>query len=150
MIYVKRTTSDDIDFQKLVKELDSDLALKNGDKNEFFAQYNQIDVINHVVLAYEDEIAVGCGAYKQYDEETVEIKRMYVPLHYRRKGISRKILNELELWANNENYKFAVLETGEQMTEAIGLYKSNGYEVIPNYPPYENENTSICFKKIIK
>ena len=150
MISVKRTTSDDIDFQELVKALDNDLALKNGDKNDFFAQYNQIDVINHVVLAYDDEIAVGCGAYKQFDEETVEIKRMYVPPHYRRKGISRKILNELELWASKENYKFAVLETGEQMTEAIGLYRTNGYEVIPNYPPYENENASICFKKIIK
>ena len=150
MISVKRTTSDDIDFQKLIKELDKDLAKKNGDKNDFFVQYNQIDVINHVVLAYEDEMAVGCGAYKQFDEETVEIKRMFVPIQHRRKGISRKILNELELWATNENYKFAVLETGEQMSEAIGLYQSNGYEVIPNYPPYENENTSICFKKIIK
>ena len=150
MIITKRTTSDNIEFHKLIKDLDKDLAKKNGIKNDFFAQYNQIDFIQHVVLAYENNEVVGCGAYKQFDEETVEIKRMFVPIQHRRKGISRKILNELELWARNENYNFAVLETGEQMTEAIGLYQTNGYEVIPNYPPYENENTSICFKKIIK
>lgn len=149
MIYYKRTNSDDLDFRTLIKELDEDLALKNGDKNDFFAQYNLIDFINHVVLAYENDIAVGCGAFKQFDEETVEIKRMYVPPPQRRKGIARKILNALELWAKNEHYKYAVLETGERMTEAINLYQSNNYEVIPNYPPYDQETTSICFSKVL-
>lgn len=42
MYIVKRTNSDNLDFQKLVVELDKDLANKNGNTNDFFAQYNRI------------------------------------------------------------------------------------------------------------
>lgn len=149
MIQLVRTNSEHKDFIHLVQALDQNLAEKNGDRNDFFVQFNQLNFINHVVLAYNEDEVVGCGAFKPFDEETIEIKRMYVQPQHRRKGISRKILNALEHWASNKQYKFAVLETGEKMTEAIGLYQSNGYEVIPNFPPYEHEYTSICFKKAL-
>lgn len=42
MYTIKRTNSDNLDFQNLVAELDKDLAHKNGETNEFFAQYNLI------------------------------------------------------------------------------------------------------------
>jgi putative acetyltransferase len=65
---IKRTNSDNLDFQKLVHELDKDLAIKNGEANDFFAQYNKIDSIQNVVVAYEADKAVGCGAIKKYEE----------------------------------------------------------------------------------
>ncbi|KXK17392.1 MAG: N-acetyltransferase GCN5 [Candidatus Parvibacillus calidus] len=45
MTTIKRTNSDNLDFQKLVVELDKDLAQKNGDTNDFFVQFNKIDQI---------------------------------------------------------------------------------------------------------
>ena len=88
MYNIKRTNSDDIDFQNLVIELDKDLAIRDGEEHDFFAQFNKISAIKNVVVLYENEIAVGCGAIKEYEENVMEIKRMFVPLEKRGKGIA--------------------------------------------------------------
>lgn len=83
MYTVKRTNSDNLDFQKLVVELDKDLAVKNGDTNDPFAQYNKIDLTQNVLVAYEANKAFGCGAIKEYENGVMEIKRMFVPIEMR-------------------------------------------------------------------
>ncbi len=47
-----RTQSTHPDFQLLNNELDADLALRNGETNDFFAQFNTVQNIQHVVLIY--------------------------------------------------------------------------------------------------
>ena len=131
-------------------ELDAHLAVINGTENEFFAQYNKIDKIDNVVLAYEEDIPVGCGAMKEYEKDAMEIKRMFVPMDMRGKGIASDVLQELETWAKELNYSKTVLETSEQLTPAIGLYKKSGYQIIPNYGQYEGVATSVCFEKILR
>ncbi|MGJ1262522.1 GNAT family N-acetyltransferase [Sphingobacterium spiritivorum] len=146
---IKRTDSDSLDFQKLVLELDKDLAIKNGETNSFFAQYNKIDLIRHVVVAYEADRAVGCGAIKEYRNGIMEVKRMFVPIEMRGKGIAGKILNELQIWAKELGYSKCILETGDKMIEAIGLYKKHHFKIIPNYGQYANIESSVCFEKEI-
>ncbi len=147
MTSLDRTNSENKDFQKLVFELDKDLAIRNVDSNDFFAQFNKIDLLNNVVIAYVDFSLAGCGAIKEFNNFTMEIKRMYVRNEMRKKGVAVDILNNLENWARELGYKKCVLETGDQMIEAIGLYRKNGYRVIPNYGQYENIESSICFEK---
>ncbi len=149
MYTVKRTNSDNQDFQKLVFELDKDLAIKNGATNCFFAQYNKIDLIRNVVVAYEAGAAAGCGAIKEYESGVMEVKRMFVLSEMRGKGIAGKILAELQVWAKELGYSKCVLETGDKMIEAIGLYKKNNFRIIPNYGPYADIESSICFEKDI-
>ncbi|MFZ4544833.1 MAG: GNAT family N-acetyltransferase [Saprospiraceae bacterium] len=149
MITLNRTNSDHKDFQALVFELDKDLAKKNGETNDFFAQFNKIDLIKYVIVAIIDNIPVGCGAMKEYNHTTIEIKRMYVPIEMRGKGVAVAILSELENWARELDYEKCVLETGDKMPEAIGLYKKSGYNIIPNYGQYEKIESSICFEKIL-
>ena len=149
MTTIKRTNSDNLDFQKLVVELDKDLAQKNGDTNDFFVQFNKIDQIKNVVVVYEIDQAVACGAMKEYDNNTMEIKRMFVPLEKRGKGFASKVLQELENWSNELGYNRCILETGNKMSEAIELYKKMGYKIIPNYGQYKNVESSICFEKLI-
>lgn len=147
MITFKRTNSENKDFQNLVLELDKDLAQKNGETNDFFAQYNKIDHIKNVVVALNNNLPVGCGAMKEYDKSTMEIKRMYVSIEMRGKGVAVAVLKDLENWARELGYEKCVLETGDKMLEAIGLYKKSGYKIIPNYGQYENVESSICFEK---
>lgn len=147
MLVAKRTDSNDTDFITLVAALNKDLAVRNGESNDFFMQFNNIDLINHVVLIYENEVAVGCGAMKEYDSTTMEIKRMFVPIKNRKRGIAQMVLNELQAWAKELNYKTCVLETGDKMPEAIGLYKKSGFVITPNYGPYVGVESSICFEK---
>jgi len=142
-----RTNSDNIDFQKLVKELDKDLAIRDGEEHAFFAQYNKIDAIKFVVVAFENEVAVGCGAIKEYEPNTMEVKRMFVSPDQRGKGIASLVLIELEKWATELNYKKCILETGIRQPEAISLYKKNNYLLIDNYGQYINVTSSVCFEK---
>lgn len=142
-----RTDSSNTDFQELASLLDQDLAIRDGEEHSFFAQFNKIDLIKNVVVAYANNTAVGCGAFKSYDNKTVEIKRMFVREENRGKGIAVKILYELEKWAVEENFKFAILETGKKQPEAIRLYQKSGYELIPNFGQYAEIENSVCMKK---
>lgn len=149
MITLKRTDSANADFVALVKLLDADLKVRDGDDHAFYDQFNKIDHIRNVVVAYDDGNAVGCGAIKPHGEDAMEVKRMFVSPEMRGKGIAAKVLGELELWAKELGYARCVLETGKKQPEAIGLYKKNGYEIIPNYGQYKGVENSICFEKNI-
>ncbi len=144
---LKRTNSDDPDFLPLVRELDKDLKIRDGDDHAFFAQFNKIDSIKHVVIAYQNNQAVGCGAFKPYEEKTTEIKRMYVPPQHRGKGIASAVLSELEKWCKELNYDRCILETGKKQPEAIALYHKSKYKVIPNFGQYAEVESSVCFEK---
>lgn len=147
MIEIKRTDSDNADFQALVRELDKELAIRDGDEHSFYAQYNKIDAIKHVVLAYENGDAVGCGAIKEYSAGVMEVKRMFVPLEQRGKGIAVLVLAELEAWAREIGAGNCILETGIKQPEAIRLYEKSGYRRIENYGQYAGVENSICFEK---
>ena len=149
MITIKRTNSDDIDFKNLVVLLDQDLAIRDGDDHAFYNQFNKTDKIKHVVVFYENDKAVGCGAFREKESDMVEIKRMYVHPDHRKKGIASKILAELEIWAAEVKYKHTILETGKNQPEAINLYQKLNYTIIPNYPPYEKVDNSVCMKKTL-
>jgi len=78
LINLYRTNSEDNDFINLVFKLDEYLHIIDGDKHPFFAQFNKLDSIKNAIVAYEDKVPAGCGAIKQYNEDTMEVKRMYV------------------------------------------------------------------------
>ena len=149
MIHIKRSNSENTDFISLVKELDAHLTIVDGDAHDFYDQFNNIDVLKNVVLAYDDDIILGCGAFKEYTSNSVEIKRMFTNPDSRGKGIASKILTELEVWAKELNYQSCILETGIKMPDAIGLYTKMGYQVIPNYGQYAGKELSCCFKKVL-
>lgn len=147
MIKTIRTNSGNQDFINLVKQLDADLAEKDGDDHSFYDQFNKIGKIKHAVVLFDNDKPVACGAIKEYTPTTVEIKRMYTLPEKRGKGIATKVLAELEIWAAELSYEKCILETGKRQPEAIGLYKKNGYKVIPNFGQYENVENSVCFEK---
>jgi putative acetyltransferase len=149
VINLVRTNSDNSDFRELVALLDADLQIRDGAEHSFYAQFNKIDKIREVVVAYENEKAVGCGAFKEFSADAAEIKRMFVRPENRGRGIAGKILTELETWAKELNCSECVLETGVKQPEAIGLYQKSGYEKIPSYGQYLNVENSVCMRKLI-
>ena len=149
-ITLKRTNSADPDFQSLIRQLDAELRLRNGDEMDEYDKHNIIAPIDTVVIAYLDNGPAACGCFKKYDETTVEIKRMFVAPPARGKGISRKILAELETWAHTLGFGYVILETGGRQIEALALYQRAGYTPIANYPPYQEMEDSYCFNKELK
>jgi GNAT superfamily N-acetyltransferase len=147
MVKIVRTSSENKDFIDLVKLLDADLAERDGNDHAFYHQFNKIGVIKHVVVLYENQKPLGCGAIKEFDSTAMEIKRMYTSPESRGKGIATKILSELEKWTKELSYEKCVLETGKRQPEAIQLYTKSGYKMIPNYGRYKGVANSICFEK---
>lgn len=149
-VNLKRTDSSDKDFAALVVLLDADLALRDGDEHDFYHQFNKVDAIKHVVVAYSNNKAIGCGAIKEFNTTATEVKRMYVLPDFRGKGIAGKVLAGLEKWAAELGYTHCVLETGKKQPEAIALYKKSGYEIIENYGQYTGVENSVCFEKQLR
>ena len=147
MIILKRTNSNDKDFLELTGLLDEDLRYIYGFNQDEFDQYNSIINVATVVIAYEKNTAVGCGCFKATENDTIELKRMFVKAMYRGKGIGIAILNELENWAFEIGYSSMVLETGTLQPVAIQLYIKQGYQITPNYSPYIGNELSVCMKK---
>ena len=147
MVRILRTDSGNPDFVALVKLLDADLAVRDGIDHSFYAQFNKINRLNHVIVAYENEVPVGCGALKEYEPNAMEVKRMYVVPASRGQGIATAVLTALENWATELSYRKCVLETGKKQPEAIALYQSRGYQIISNYGQYKDVENSVCFEK---
>lgn len=149
MIELKRTNSDNKDFIELVAVLDADLKIRDGEDHSFYSQFNKIDHIKYVVVAYEFDKPIGCGAIKELSPNVMEIKRMFVSNAYRGRGIASRVLLELEKWSDEMSFGKCILETGVKQPEAIGLYHKSGYNLIPNYGQYVGVETSVCFEKQI-
>lgn len=144
-----KTDSTNSDFQQLVRLLDADLKFRDGDDHDFYAQFNKIIQINNVIVCYIDDYAVGCGAFKAFDGDAVEIKRMFVRPEFRGRGLGLEILRALEIWAAESGYSSCVLETGKKQPEAIQLYQKAGYGIIPNYGQYMGVENSVCMRKLL-
>ena len=109
-----------------------------------------ISMFPYFEIIFENDEAVACGAIKELDSKSMEVKRMFTLPEKRGKGLASKILNELETWAKELGYEKTVLETGKRQTEAVALYNKSGYKVIPNYGQYIGVENSVCMKKILK
>lgn len=93
--------------------------------------------------------AVGCGALVPMEDDIVEIKRMFVLPNERGHGIAKKILDGLQSLAQGFDYDRIRLETGTKQPESIALYGKSGFYRVPNFPPFENDSTALCFEKRI-
>jgi putative acetyltransferase len=147
MIKLLRTDANNPDFKELIILLDAGLAISDGEDHQFYIQFNKTDEIKYVIIAYENSKAVSCGAIKKYDENTMEVKRMFTSPESRGKGLAGMIISELQNWAKEMDYHRFILETGIRQKEAISLYNKTGFILIPNYGQYEGIETSICFEK---
>lgn len=146
-IEIIRSNAQNKDFIQLVRQLDLELAEKDGEDHAFYAQYNTLTHIQHVVLVYSNDVAVACGALKHYEDGIAEIKRMFTSPSERGKSLASTVLLELEQWAKELGYTKLILETGLKQQDAITLYSRRGYNRIPNYGQYQGVENSWCFEK---
>jgi putative acetyltransferase len=149
MLIIKRTNSNNSHFRAFIPALDTELHSRNYSRQDVHDIHNLIEYLDTVVVAYMDELPVGCGCFKKFDRETVKLKRMFVERSYRGKGIASEIIRQLESWAGELGYSRLVLETGTRQQEAINVYQRNGYSLIENYGPYIGMNESICMEKFL-
>lgn len=137
------------DFIELCHGLDDFLnEIVGGEENRSeYIPYNQLDDIHNVIVVYDNDIPIGCAAFKEYDAECAEVKRVFIKADYRGRGISKKLMELLEESAREQSYHYLILESGEPLVAAMSLYRKIGYKVILNYGQYEDMPDSICMRK---
>ena len=144
-----RTDARDEAFRSLVQQLDADLDDRYGDQQDFYGQFNALDAIKQVVVAYSGEEPIACGAIKAFDEQSMEVKRMYVQKSARGQGVATQVLAELETWAKALGYMNCVLQLADNQPEALALYEKNGYAQTENFGQYIGDENSICMRKAL-
>jgi GNAT superfamily N-acetyltransferase len=97
------------------------------------------------VIAEADGDVVGCGAIHWIDGDTGEIKRMWVSPARRGIGLGRELLAHLERVVLGSGRTRALLDTNESLTEAIAMYRANGYVPIERYN--DNPYAHLWFEK---
>ncbi len=151
MDYV-RTDGKNEDFIENCRLLDMDLDRRVGKqiKREKYEKFNQLDEIRETIVVYDHGRAVGGGAIRRYDDENVELKRVFVHNEYQGQGIGSRLVSLLIEWAAELGYRRMILETGELLAESCAVYKKLGFAVIPNYGPYADMPESLCMAKTIQ
>jgi GNAT superfamily N-acetyltransferase len=120
-------------FKEYADELNVDLSFQDFEKElrTIHVQYNKPD--GGLLLAFFDDKPVACAGVRRSDEETAELKRMYVKSGYRGHRIGVALLERSLSMAKDFGYKKVRLDTLENMAKAQELYKSFGFYTIPSY-----------------
>ncbi|WP_017537637.1 GNAT family N-acetyltransferase [Nocardiopsis halophila] len=105
------------------------------------------DVAAFLLATDDSGDAVGCGCLRRLDEDTFEIKRMYVAPRWRGRRIGGLLLRALEERARELGASRMRLETGAEQPEAMRVYERAGYRRIERYGPYVACEESICFER---
>ncbi len=99
------------------------------------------------LVLYDREDPVACGGLKKLDEDTGEIKRMFVAPRARRRGLGLAVLEMLEQQARMLGLRRLVLDTASPLQEASSMYLSQGYREVAAYN--ENVYAGRWFEKIL-
>jgi GNAT superfamily N-acetyltransferase len=100
-----------------------------------------------MVVGLLDGIPVTGGAFRRFDEDTAELKRIWTDARYRRLGHARELLVELEQRIAALGYRRVYLTTGDRQPEAEALYLASGYHRLAEPLPAAGEVYPMAFAK---
>ncbi|GGO95372.1 GNAT family N-acetyltransferase [Wenjunlia tyrosinilytica] len=128
-IEVYRTSIADPAARPLVEELHREYNERYGPNEEVYRYPPEefAPPAGAFLLLLENGGPVAGGAFRRYDEETAEVKRMWTSSAHRRRGLARRALRALEDEARAYGYRRMYLTTGPRQPEARGLYLAEGY-----------------------
>ncbi len=135
------------DYAMLAKKLDDYYISLVGDVHLRYAKMNDPRNMACIVVAYEGNTPMGCGCWKAVDEETAEVKRIYVEPQFRRRGVASAIIDLLESHILASGYGKILLETARTTGDSKALYLSLGYKEIPYYGSPAGAENCRCFLK---
>lgn len=148
-MHLQIVEADNKDYAMLAQKLDEYYFELVGDIQFKYAEVNKPYNMNAICVVYENDEPIGCGAWKKIDDETAEIKRIYVLPQHRRKGAASMIVTEMEKDAAKTGRRRFILETARTTMDSASLYLSLGYEEIDYYGSPAGAENCRCFKKEI-
>jgi len=97
-----------------------------------------------LLLAYVDNQLAGSVALRKHDEDTCEMKRLFLRPGFRGLGLGKALVVKIIDEAKSIGYKRMCLDTiPGKMDSAIALYEAMGFQDISPY--YDNQATDSRF-----
>ncbi|HTY29641.1 MAG TPA: GNAT family N-acetyltransferase, partial [Mycobacterium sp.] len=96
-----------------------------------------------------DDRPVTGGAFRRFDADTAELKRIWTASNHRRRGYGRALLDELEAEIARRGYRRVYLTTGDRQPEAEALYTSAGYTRLDAPLEADGQGYPIAFVKVV-
>jgi putative acetyltransferase len=135
-------------FQEYAVWLNIDLSFQNFEEELQQLKKMYAFPTGVILLATLENDFVGCVAVRKKENEIAELKRMYIKPVHQQKGIATLLLEKSLTIASQLGYKKIRLDTLDNMTPAINLYKKNGfYEIEPYY--FNPEKSAVFFEKVL-
>ena len=139
---------DSVVASSLIEELQEEYVVRYGGRDQTPTDPMQfLPPHGSFVLVRIEGTPVACAGLRRHDETAVELKRMFVRVAYRGRGLSRWLLARVEEEARALGYARVLIETGLKQPEAMGLYESSGYEPIPGFGFYAGSPENRCYAK---
>lgn len=146
---IRLVDAENADFLTLVQQLDEYYFEVVGEVHRRYAKYNDPHLLDARMVAYQDGKAAGCGAWKKKDDQTAEIKRIFVSKDFRRQGVASALIGALEQDAAAHGYTRAILETARTTDDSAALYHKLGYQEIAYYGSPAGAENCRCFEKAL-
>lgn len=103
-----------------------------------------------MLIGLVDGEPVTGGAFRRFDGETAELKRIWTDRRHRRRGHARALLVALEAEIAARGYRRVYLTTGDRQPEAEALYLAAGYHRLTEPLPAEGEVHPMAFAKDVR
>lgn len=139
---------DSDDAQCLIAELQQEYVERYGgpdatpvDADEFEPPHGAF------FLARVADEVVGCAGMRRHSDTDVEVKRMFVRRPFRGRGWSRPLLSLIEDEARALGFGRILMETGLGQPEAMNLYETSGYQLVPGFGHYRDAPGNRCYAK---
>jgi GNAT superfamily N-acetyltransferase len=139
---------DDPQVVELVEAVQQEYVVRYGGRDAMEVDPAEVLPPRGLLLVAEvDGVAVGCGAWRVHAPGVVEVKRMYVAPHARRRGVAETVLARLEATAAAAGHGRAVLNSGNKQPEALALYARAGYTPVAGYGVYADAPGAVFLGK---
>lgn len=145
---IERRPYDDPDVTRMVAEVQQEYVRLYGGPDAAAVDPAEFAPPSGMFLVgLLDRAPAAMGGWRRLDGERAEIKRMYVAVAARRRGLSRRMLAALEETARADGVRRLVLNTGPEQPEAVALYESAGYTPIAGFGHYACHENSLFYGK---
>jgi putative acetyltransferase len=120
-------------FREYQRSLNVDLCFQDFERELATLPGEYVPPFGRLFLLYEKEKLAGCVALRKIDDETCEMKRLYVRPDFRRRQLGKRLAEAVIDESRVIGYKKMKLDTLPIMTTAITMYRSLGFKPTPPY-----------------
>lgn len=148
------TAQDDPLAQPLITELAAEYAQRYGSTRQTVLTWLRGYPADEftppdggLLIGVLDGVPVTGGAFRRFDTDTAELKRIWTDRVHRRRGYARVLLAELEAQIVACGYRRVYLMTGNRQPEAEALYHATGYTRLAEPLPSDGPVFPVAFAK---